>query len=224
MTCSRQPCPRQHGAALATALCLMLAVMTIGVCAARTALGAEKSARLERDRHIALLAADAALADAESDIDGGANPSSTRAAVLAGGSAASFVPGCGRASANLGLCAPSSPSNPPAWQAADLAGDAAVPYGRFTGAVMPAGSGLLPARVPRYVIELVPFGAPGALYRITAIGFGTRASTVAVVQSYYRKAPTGGAAGTPGLPEKRIGWREVANWPELHKAAIRTRT
>jgi Tfp pilus assembly protein PilX len=219
MTRSRLPCARQRGAALATALCLMLAVMTIGVCAARTALGAEKSARLERDRHIALLAADAALADAESDIAGGANPSSIRAAVLAGASPASFVAGCGRGSANLGLCAASSPHSPPAWQAIDLAGDAAVPFGRFTGAVMPVGSGLLPARLPRYVIELVPFSAPGALYRITAIGFGTRASTVVVVQSYYRKAPAGAAAGAPGLPDKRIGWREVANWPELHKAA-----
>jgi Tfp pilus assembly protein PilX len=214
------PPTRQRGAALATALCLMVAVLTIGVCAARTALHEEKSARLERDHAIALMAADAALADAEFDINGGANPLSARAAALAGGSPSSFVAGCGRAGANQGLCAaPAAKKSPPAWQAADLAGDAAVPFGRFTGAAMPAGIGLLPARLPRYVIELVPFGAAGPLYRITAIGYGTRASTRVVVQSYYRKAAAGGAGPSPALPAERIGWREVGNWPELHKAA-----
>jgi Tfp pilus assembly protein PilX len=208
---------RQRGAALATALCLMLAVLSIGVCAARTALNAEKSALIERDRHIALLAADAALADAELDIAGGADPASARAAALAGGSAASFVPGCGRGGANLGLCAPAAPAKPPVWQAADLAGDSAVPYGRFTGAAMPLGGGLLPARAPGYVIERVPFGATGNLYRITAIGFGTRASTRVVVQSWYRTTSAAGERGA-ALPGERIGWREVANWPELHQA------
>jgi Tfp pilus assembly protein PilX len=207
---------RQRGAALATALCLMLAVLSIGVCAARTALNAEKSAQLERDRHIALLAADAALADAEWDIAGGADPASARAAALAGGSASSFAPGCGRGGANLGLCAPAAPPKSPVWQAADLAGDTAVPYGRFTGAAMPVGGGPLPARVPAYVIERLPFGAPGTLYRITAIGFGAGASTRVVVQSWYRTPPAGEA-----LPGKRVGWREVANWPELHQAANR---
>jgi Tfp pilus assembly protein PilX len=209
---------RQRGAALATALCLMLAVLSIGVCAARTALNAEKSALIERDRHIALLAADAALADAERDIAGGADPASARAAALAGGSAASFVPGCGRGGANLGLCAPAAPAKPPVWQAADLAGESAVPYGRFTGAAMPLGGGLLPARAPGYVIERVPLGAPGNLYRITAIGFGTRASARVVVQAWYRTPPAAGAGGA-ALPGERIGWREVANWPELHQAA-----
>jgi Tfp pilus assembly protein PilX len=208
-------CSRQQGAALVTALCLMLCVMMIGVCAARTSLNAEKSARLERDRHLALQSAEAALADAEADIAGGTDPTSARAALLASGSAASFVAGCGRAGASLGLCAPAAPPAPPAWQSVDLAGDAAVPYGRFTGVAMPAGAGVLPARLPGYVIELVPFGAPGALYRITAIGFGTRESTRVVLQSYYRKAPAG--AAPTALPEKRLSWREIANWPELHE-------
>jgi Tfp pilus assembly protein PilX len=215
MASSGFPRVAQGGAALVTALCLMLCVMMIGVCAARTSLNAGKSARLERDRHVALQAAEAALADAESDIAGGADPASARAALLAAGGSGSvaFVAACGRASANLGLCAPTAPPDPPAWQSVDLAGDASVPYGRFTGAAIPAGAGVLPARLPRYVIELVPFGAPGSLYRITAIGFGTRDSTRVVLQSYYRKAP-----GPSPLPEKRISWREIANWTELHDA------
>jgi Tfp pilus assembly protein PilX len=210
-------CPLERGAALVSALCLMLCVMMIGVCAARTSLNAEKSARLERDRHIALQAAEAALADGEADIEGGADPASARAATLAAGSAAGFAGGCGRGGSGLGLCAPpAAPHDPPAWQAADLAGGAAVPYGRFTGAAMPAGAGVLTAHLPRYVIELVPFGAPGALYRITAIGFGTSESTRVVLQTWYRKAPAGAAAPST-LPEKRLSWREIANWPELHE-------
>jgi Tfp pilus assembly protein PilX len=210
---------RQRGAALITALCLMVAILSIGVCAARTALYEEKSARLERDHTIALMAAEAALADAEQDIAGGANPLSERAAMLAGGLASGFVAGCGRTGANQGLCAAAAAPLPPSWQAADLAGEAAVPFGRFTGAVLPAGAGLLPALPPRYLIERVPFGAPGHLYRITAIGFGTRAATRVVVQSYYRKVAAGAAGAPSALPEQRIGWREVANWPELHQAA-----
>ncbi|TFW31279.1 hypothetical protein E4O92_14255 [Massilia horti] len=189
----------------------MLAVLMAGVCAARTALNAEKSARAERDRHIALQAAEAALTDAERDIGGGLDPASSRAAALASGSAAAFAPGCGRTSFDLGLCQAADGHAHPAWHAVDLAGDFAVPYGRFTGAAMPTGTGLLPARRPAYIIELLPpaSGQPsGSVYRITAIGFGTRASTQVVLQSWYR------------LPRQRIGWREVANWPELHQAAI----
>jgi Tfp pilus assembly protein PilX len=208
---TRVPVASQRGVALPSAMCLMLAVMSLGMCAARAALHAEKAARLERDRHVALLAADAALADAEADIAGGAVPLSERAAALRSGSAANFVAGCGRDGVQLGLCATAAPSRPPAWLVADLSGDAAVPFGQFTGAAMPSGNELLPARLPRYVIELVPFAAPGALYRITAIGFGTRASTRVVVQSYYRQPP--------GRPGKRVSWREVANWTELHEAA-----
>jgi Tfp pilus assembly protein PilX len=217
-----RPASREPGAALVTALVLVLAVLMLGVSAARIALNAGKSARLERERHIALQAAEAALADAELDIAGGAEPASARAAALAAGSAAAFADGCGRSGDGLGLCRAAAEPAAPVWQAADLAGDVAVPYGRFTGAGMPLGGGLLPARAPRYIIErLAPPGseAGGILYRITAIGFGSRASIRVVLQSVYRRAPAGGGPGPVALPEKRISWREIANWPELHAAA-----
>jgi Tfp pilus assembly protein PilX len=218
---------RDGGAALVTALFLMLAVLMIGVAAARTALNAEKSARHERDRHIAFQAAEAALADAERDIEGGADPASARAALFAAG--AGFTDGCaGTDAAALGLCRRADPPAPPVWQAVELAAESgvAVPYGQFTGAAMPTGSGVLPARLPRYIVELVPVAGAGTdrFYRITAIGFGTRESTRAVLQSFYRwtdsPAPPSASAPSPvGLPEKRISWREVANWQELHRAA-----
>ena len=191
---------RASGAALLTALCVLVAVLVIGVSAAQTALNAEKSARNERDRHIALQAAEAGLLDAERDIEGGADPGSERAALFAGGSALGFAEGCGRDAANLGLCmyVPIAP----AWQTVDLAavdGAATASYGKFTGAVLPVGAGSLPARAPRYIIELMPLVRAGEdagqradnLYRITAIGFGVRANTQVVLQAFYRKVVPG---------------------------------
>jgi Tfp pilus assembly protein PilX len=191
---------RRRGAALLTAMFVLLALTIIGVAAAHTALNAEKSARNERDRHIALQAAEAALLDAERDIEGIADPASTRAALFAAGGALGFAEGCGRGPDNLGLCT-YSPSAP-AWQLADLAGGsgATTPYGKFTGEVLPTGGGALPGKAPRYVIELMPLaragedaGRPAAnVYRITAIGFGVRPTTQVVLQSFYRKVAAGG--------------------------------
>ena len=194
---------RDGGAALLTALFVMVALTIIAMSAAQMALGAEKSARNERDRHLAFAAAEAGLLDAERDIEGGADPASSRAAMFASGSALGFVEGCGEGAANpkLGLCAYRSASSSPAapaWQAAGLAdagAAAATPYGTFTGAVLPTGAGGLPARAPRYVIELMPLVVAGEdagqragnLYRITAIGFGARDNTHVVLQEVYRK-------------------------------------
>ncbi|HEU4375637.1 MAG TPA: PilX N-terminal domain-containing pilus assembly protein [Telluria sp.] len=183
---------RQRGAALLTAMFVLLALLIIGVAAARTALNAEKSARNERDRHIAFQAAEAGLLDAERDIEGGADPSSARAALFAAGSALGFADGCGRGSDNLGLCMYSPTA--PAWQLADLAGgEATTPYGKFTG-------NALAGRAPRYIIELMPLARagedagrrPANVYRITAIGFGVRPTTQVVLQSFYRKVVVGG--------------------------------
>jgi type IV pilus assembly protein PilX len=185
---------RQRGAALFVTLCIVMVLMTMGVSAVRTALGAERSARAQRDRQIALHAAEAALEDAERDIDGASAPASTRARLFASGDSAGFVAGCG-AGDNLGLCLRSAAT--PAWHSAALDGDdgRTVPYGRFTGATMPHGGGALPARLPRYVIESMPYARPGHdaatghgnFYRITAIGFGASATTRVVLQSYYLK-------------------------------------
>lgn len=215
---------RQHGAVLLTALFLMLAVLMIGVSAARTALNGEKSARHDRDRHIAFNAAEAALRDAERDIEGGAGPASERTALFVSASSGGFADGCGEGAAS-GLCLPAAAGAAPVWQSLDLAGAEArtVPYGRFTGAAMAVG-GILPARLPRYIIELVPLAgatpAHGAFYRITAVGFGSRDTTRVVLQSYYRKpAPPAPSAAAPStVPAGRISWREIANWRELHQA------
>lgn len=190
---------RQRGAVLLVALCMMLLLLMLGVSAARSALNAEKSARGERDRQIALQAAEAALADAERDIEGGNVPASARARLFAHASADGFVDGCGAGPADLGLCRRAPANAAPAWQRAGLADphDArSVEYGRFTGALLPTALGPLPARPPRYVIELMPYARAGEdagqrtgnFYRITAIGFGANAASQVVLQSYYLKA------------------------------------
>lgn len=202
------------GATLVYVLCLLIVILLLGVSAAQMALQGEKAARGERDRHVAFQAAEEALTDAQNDIEG-LPGAPGRSSLFAPGSAAGFTAGCGDgASGELGLCLPAAPGTPALWLSMDLdAADAAsgagvsrsVPYGQLTGALMQTGQGFLPARPPRYIIELLPFHPPGAeagaalgslatenyVYRITAIGFGAQESTQVVLQSYYRKQAAG---------------------------------
>lgn len=190
----------QQGVALLVAMLMLVAVLLIGASAARLAWQGEKAARAERDRHVAFQAAEAALADAEREIESG-----ERSALFAEGSASGFESGCGAAGVKQGLCVRAASGVAPAWQTVDLAADEgvavrSVPYGLFTGAQMETGQGFLPFKRPRYIIERVPYHRPGEeagatpqyFYRVTAIGFGARASTEVVLQSSYRKADGGG--------------------------------
>ena len=206
----------EGGATLVYVLCLLIVILLLGVSAAQMALQGEKAARGERDRHVAFQAAEEALMDAQDDIEG-LPGAPGRSSLFAPGSAAGFAPGCGDgagAGGERGLCLPAGPGAPAQWLSIDLdavdpANGAApgrlVPYGQFTGALMQTGQGFLPARLPRYIIELLPFHPPGEeagtapgslatenyVYRITAIGFGAHDSTQVVLQSYYRKQAAG---------------------------------
>lgn len=181
----------------------MVVVLLLGASAAQLALQGEKAARAERDRHTAFQAAEEALMDAEDDIGGAAG----RGALFAPDSALAFADACGNdaAGAGLGLCLRAPDGAAPVWQSADLAAadgaaGPAVPYGRYTGAQMQTGQGVLPFQRPRYIVELLPDTAPGEeagaapryFYRVTAIGFGASPATQVVLQTFYRKpAPDG---------------------------------
>ena len=92
------------------------------------------------------------------------------------------------------------PTGKPAWLAVDLA-DASrtAAFGDFTGRSYASASGdehgLMPAALPRYVVEAIEDKAmfrdlsrpPGVVYRVTGIGFGPRRDIQAVVQMLYRK-------------------------------------
>lgn len=215
---------RQHGASLVVALLMLAAVAMLGVSAAQIALQDEKASRNDSDRQVAMQAAEAALSDAELDIE-----NSSRSRIFAPGSAEGFAADCGSAPADiyLGLCLHAGPAQAPVWQKVDLMSDAeSVAYGRFTGQNLQTGAGLLPARLPRYVIELMSFTKRGEavgnddityFYRITAIGFGLRETTQVVLQTFYRKAGKDSV-----VPTGRFSWREVPNWKELHDASAKT--
>lgn len=223
-SCGDRFARRQHGASLVVSLLMLVAVAILGLSAAQIALQEEKASRNEGERQIAMQAAEAALVDAEIDIE-----NSSRSYLFVPDGVEGFAADCesGQSDLYLGLCRQSAPENPAVWQSTDLAGEQAmprsVPYGHFTGRILQTGSGPLPARLPRYIIELLPYksgnaAASGASpsYRITAIGFGTRTSTQVVRQSIYRKA--GGRGNEAVLPSGRVSWREIPNWKELRNA------
>jgi type IV pilus assembly protein PilX len=193
---------RQQGAALLVSLVMMIVVLMLGISAAQIALQGEKASRNDRDHQIAFQAAEAALMDAEIDIEGAPVTGKARSHLFARDKTEGFAEGCGSGNGNiyLGLCTRADEGAPPIWQAVDFM-DAAdnvrsVPYGHFTGQSFQTGQGSLPGRVPRYIIELMPYNREGEgattedltyFYRITAIGFGVRDTTQVVLQTFYRK-------------------------------------
>jgi len=196
---------RHGGATLIVTLILLIAVLMLGLSAAQIALLAEKASRNDRDRQIAFQAAEAALIDAELDIEHSPDSTRSRSHLFSGNSARGFPEAgtCGTAAAGMsfGLCAPAAAGagKAPVWLGVDFddvgaATARSVPFGRFTGRVFQTGKGALPSRPPRYVIELMSYSQhgesaerPGYFYRITAIGYGARDITQVVLQSFYRK-------------------------------------
>jgi type IV pilus assembly protein PilX len=217
---------RRHasGAVLATTLVLMMLVLMMGLAAARLASNGGKATRFDAGRQTAFAAAEAALADAERDIAGPASGAPGRESIFATGASA-LSPHCGRGADDLGLCLAGTGPQPPDWQVTDLAHDdsTTVVLGTFTGMRIATDGAGLPKRPPRYLIELLPANGnvSGTLYRVTAIGFGEQDGTQVVLQSFYHRPAAGAPPPAPNdIPMGRLAWREVANWPELHKRAM----
>ena len=188
----------QHGFSLTTTLILLVVVTILGVGAAQLVLLAEKSTRFERDSQIAFQAAEAALLDAEFDIRGPNTSTQQRMATFVTGSVSGFVDGCGSGMAK-GLCNPTAAGQKPVWYNVDFQDESTnavtVKFGDFTGRTFVTGtSGIRPEISPHYIIEVIPDPTPGSnastkatLYRVTAMGFGPRKTTQAVVQMIFRK-------------------------------------
>lgn len=192
------------GAALVVALIMLMVILLLGIAAARSALLGLKTARNDSDRQVAFQAAEAALRDAEMDIEKSPDAGKSRSYIFSRRSALGFPApgeaGCNAGAANiyLGLCRRTAMDALPIWQTADFGDDASitrsVAYGTFTGQILQVGKGALPSRLPRYIIELFTYNRPGEaadktsyFYRITAVGFGARESTQVALQSFYRK-------------------------------------
>lgn len=201
----------QQGFSLVTVMIILIVVSLLGVAASRAVQLGERSARYDRDWQIAYQAAEAALLDAEFDIRGPnthscREPSSTcsdeRVDWFANDSREGFIAGCGRAGATRGLCKSTPDGATPAFYSVDFLDQSesaqSVRFGEFTGRTLPSnkelGRGAQPAMLPRYIIEDIPDQPAGSsasskrvMYRVTAVGFGPRRETQAMVQMYFRK-------------------------------------
>jgi type IV pilus assembly protein PilX len=216
---------QQRGAALIVTLLMMLVVVMLSMSGIQVAWQGEKGARGDRDRYVAFQAAEAALMDAQKDIE-----TSFRQTLFAQGGGEGFSDACDSKGVELylGLCKPADPQGVPVWGEIDFL-DAeksrSVPYGRFTGQQFQAGAGLVPAMPPRYIIEQLSHveteSAPATVfYRITALGFGMRGSTQVMLQVFYR--PDERENIVSSVPKGRFGWREISNWREARHARDKT--
>ncbi|VTY39398.1 Uncharacterised protein [Xylophilus ampelinus] len=196
----------QRGVSLIAVMVIMLVASLLGLLAVQISTLGERGARNERDIQIALQSADAALADAEYDMRGPGT--ATRMSIFTAANRMDFLPGCGSAGDGhrKGLCLPSD-TGKPVWLAVDFTDSSSsarsAAFGDFTQRTFEAalsgdGLGLMPARKPRYLIEVLPdadagqfldaqAAAPKPVYRVTAMGFGPRPDIQAVVQMIYRK-------------------------------------
>lgn len=180
-----------QGFSLITILLMMVALAMLALGSMNSAIVQERMVGNARDRQVALEAAEAAIRDAELDIEANVD--------APGG----FEVGCAS-----GLCIPPSdtadnPQSAPLWQSVDWSG--ARVYGSRTSAPALLGpNNVALAEQPRYLVENLPVLPPmpgesaamggGATpapraraYRITVRALGIRANTVVMLQSVYVK-------------------------------------
>ena len=188
----------QKGFSLIVTLILLVIITLLGIGASQIVLLAEKSTRFDRDTQIAFQAAEAALIDAEFDMRGPNTSTSKRMDSFSSSSNIGFVSNCGT-DTKRGMCLPADAGQKPVWYQVDFTdestGAKTAKFGDFTGRSFSTGTnGIRPEILPRYIIEVIPDRTPGSnatvpkqLFRVTAMGFGPRKETQAVVQMIFKK-------------------------------------
>jgi type IV pilus assembly protein PilX len=173
---------RERGVSLVVALIFLIILTILGLTAMRVATMEERMSGNSRDRSLAFQAAEAALRDAESDIECkkfGTRPK-PRGACISGMTGADAV-------CTDGLCCNLSglvciEPTVPVYNNKSLTAAPSVKYGDATGASPLVGLPL----PPRYLIE--PFMPDGKnYYRITVRGYGVNADTQVTLQEIYFK-------------------------------------
>jgi len=193
--------PRENaGVSLIVVMLILVVVSILGVSGIQIAMMGERGTRNDRDQQVAWQAAEAALLDAEFDIEGLPATSTNKRNTLfkmENTDIAKFEVNCGTSGQSIGLCALNAVGKP-AWLTVNFTttGTSApsVQFGTFTGRSFPSGAqGVQPFKPPRYVIEPIPDPLvsrtkpqPRYVYRVTAMGFGPNAESQAVVQMIYR--------------------------------------
>ncbi len=189
---------KHRGFSLITTLILLIVVTVLGIGASQMVLLSERSTRFDRDQQIAFQAAEAALIDAEFDIRGPNTSRIQRMASFTSTGCVGFMNGCVTGTSR-GLCLPAADGQKPSWYSVDFtdesSGAKTAKFGDFTGRTLSTGTiGIRPEMPPRYIIEVIPDNTPGSsastpkkLFRVTAMGFGPRKETQAVLQMIFRK-------------------------------------
>jgi type IV pilus assembly protein PilX len=164
---------RQRGISLFIVMIFLVILSVIGVTAIQSSTFSARIAGNEADRTLAFQAAEAALRDAEKDINGSCVAASCRSTPISPETADIFGATCA-----LGLCLPNSTA--PVWEvkANWTTADRAASYGTYTGATaLPAVS-----QQPQYLVEYFKLGET-FIYRVTAVGYGASSSTQVMLQT-----------------------------------------
>lgn len=189
----------QRGATLIMGLIFLTVLTVIGVTATRMSTLEERMAGNQRDRALAMQAAELALRDAERDVlgdaDTNAKPRSPGISGLTG-----FDDACDGDTTSVednGLCYNGTGGYGTAiWTTASMTGSPSVEYGLFTtrtsvGATTPNSSKAIPlvSAQPRYLIEGFRKNISGSgerfYYRITVRAVGANANTVVWLQEVF---------------------------------------
>jgi type IV pilus assembly protein PilX len=173
---------RERGVSLVVALIFLIILTILGLTAMRVATMEERMSGNSRDRSLAFQAAEAALRDAESDIECKkfGTPPNPRSVCISG------MTGADAACTN-GLCCNLSGLTciepaVPVYSNKSLTAAPSIKYGDATGASTLTGLSLQ----PRYLIE--PFMVDGKnYYRITVRGYGVNSDTQVTLQEVYYK-------------------------------------
>lgn len=183
--------PKQFGISLVIVMIFLVILSGLAVIAMQGSTFSSRIAANEADRTLAFQAAEAALRDAENDINGtkfdGATLCSAVSPTAATCRAEMIYWGDGfDADCTLGRCDPKVATSP-YWEDASIwnsSSEKSVVYGKYTGATaLPVVS-----RQPRYILEYFKQG-DFAVYRVTAVGFGANDSTRAMLQTAVKAKP-----------------------------------
>ena len=174
---------RQSGAALVVGLIFLIVLTLLGLTAAQTGIMEERMAGNTRDRNVAFQAAEAALRDAEKDVQCKTNAGAKmtlRCVSGMTGADSSCTNGlcCALSTSGLSCVEPATP----VYTLFSGSSSPGVNYGNYTGAPQIPN---LPKQ-PQYLIE--PFNWQGHNYfRISAQGYGANSTTVVTLQEVYKE-------------------------------------
>ena len=171
----------QRGAVLIMALMFLTLLTLLGVTAMTSSTSEEKMARATRDYNTAFQSAEAAMRDAESDINGNGprNPPLTSI-----GSVFGVLPlgGCAN-----GACIPPAPLGTPVWEVAANWNNAAT-YAQYTFAqALPTSGPGAVGQAPQYLIEFIGTVGSQSAYRVTARGWGPNSVQTVTLQEEVLK-------------------------------------